>query len=60
MKGIQGDWKFSPKAGFQNKVQLRVLCVFAMDMVILALSFLKVCNYILILLYKTTAYFFLP
>lgn len=44
MKGIQRDWKFSVRAGCQNKVlQLKVPCSFAMDMVILALSSLKVC-----------------
>lgn len=48
MKGIQGDWNYSVKAGYQNKIfQLKVLCVFAMDMVILAPSSLKVGNYFL-------------
>lgn len=45
MKGILGDWKFSAKAGCQSLAfQSRPLCVSVMDMVILAPSFLKVCN----------------
>lgn len=44
MKGIRGDWKFSARAGCQSQeFQSRHLCVFVMDMVILAHSSLKVC-----------------
>jgi len=44
MKGIQGDWRFSAKAGCQNMVfQLKGLCFSVMDMAVLALSSLKVC-----------------
>lgn len=45
MKGIRGDWKFSAKAGCHSLAfQSRPLCVFVMDMVILAPSSLKVCH----------------
>jgi len=44
MKGIQGDWRFSAKAGCQNmEFQSKGLCFSVMDMAVLALSFLKVC-----------------
>jgi len=44
MKGIQGYWRFSAKAGCQNMVfQSKGLCFSVMDMAVLALSSLKVC-----------------